>query len=312
MTRIEFGSRRSLWSSQLSSKYLPKLQFGNIISRTRLEELRQNATFTFSADSSDRWGMIRGFFVAIHDHRASHVIPSQNICVDESLSRWYGLGGDWIDTGLPHYVDMDQKTENRCELKTAACGKRGIVIRIGNVVSAEDTSMRDFENAHLHGTAMTLRLLQPWFHTNCVVCANSYFASVHRAESLYEKGLRFTGVVKTSTKKYPMKYLSHLEIAEKGEHVTLVSKPIAGPHLMAVMWVDRDRRYFISSFGTTNGGKPIYRESWRTRHGVTRKEELSIRIPSVCEQYYETFSQIDRHNRSCQHDLGLEKKFEVK
>lgn len=94
MTRIEFGSRRSLWSSQLSSKYLPKLQFGNIISRTRFKELRHDVTFSFPADSSDRWGMIRDFIVAINDHRASHVIPSQNICVDESMSRWYGLGGD--------------------------------------------------------------------------------------------------------------------------------------------------------------------------------------------------------------------------
>ena len=190
--------------------------------------------------------------------------------------------------------------------------KIGITIRIENVVSAEDTSLRDFESEHLHRTAVTLPLLQPWFHTNRVVCADSYFASVPTAESLYEKGLRFTGVVKTSTKKYPMKYLSHLEIAEKRKHVTLVSKPIAGPHLMAVMWVDRDRNYFISSVGTTNGGTPIYRERWRTRHGVTRKEELSIRIPSVCEQYYETCSQIDRHNGSRQDDLGLEKKFEVK
>ena len=145
-----------------------------------------------------------------------------------------------------------------------------------------------------------------------MVCADSYFAYVHTAESIYEKGLRFTGVVKTSTKKYPMKSLSHLEIAEKGEHVTLVSKPVAGPHLMAAMWVDGDRWYFINSIGTTNGGTPIYRERWRTRHGVTRAEELSIRIPAICEQYYETCSQIDRHNRSRQDDLGLEKKFEVK
>ena len=169
---------------------------------------------------------------------------------------------------------MDQKPENGYELKTAAGGKGGIIIRIENVVSAEDTALKDFESEPLHGTAVTLRLLQPWFHTNRVVCADSYFASVHTADLLYEKGLRFTGAVKTSTKKYPMKYLSHLEIAEKGEHVTLVSKPIAGPHLMPVMWVDRDRRYFISSVGTTNGGTPIYRERWRTRHGVTRKEEL--------------------------------------
>ena len=91
------------------------------------------------------------------------------------------------------------------------------------------------------------------------------------AEALFEKDLKFTSVVKTATKKYPMKHLFQLEIGEKGEHVTLVSKRVAGPHLMSVIWVDRDRKYFISSARTTNGGTPIYRERWRTSHGVTIK-----------------------------------------
>ena len=151
--------------------------------------------------------MIRDFIVAINDHRASHVIPSQNICVDENMSRWYGLEGDCIDTTLPHYVAMDRKPKNGCELKTAACGKSGIIVRIENVVTAEYTALKDFEGEHLHGTAVTLGFLQPWCDTNRVVCDDSYFASVHTAESLYEKGLRFTGVLKTSTKKYLMTYL---------------------------------------------------------------------------------------------------------
>ena len=159
MTRIEIGSSRSLWSSQRSSKYLPKPQFGNIISITRFEEFRQNVTFSFPADSSDRGVIIRDFIFAINDHRASHVIPSQNFCVDESMSRCYGLGGDWIDIILPHYVVMDRKQENRYELKTAACGKSGIIIRNENVVSAEDTALKDFESEHLHGTAMALSFL---------------------------------------------------------------------------------------------------------------------------------------------------------
>ena len=92
----------------------------------------------------------------------------------------------------------------------------------------------------------------------------------------------------------------------------MISKPSSGPHLMAVMWVDRDRRYFISLVGTTSEGTPIYQERWRASHDFMRKEEISIQIPSVCENYYENCSQIDRHKRSRQDDLGLEKKFEVK
>ena len=105
---------------------------------------------------------------------------------------------------------MDWKLENGCELNTAAWGKGEIIIRIENVVSPGDIAVKDFESDHLHGTAVTLRLLQPWLYTNRVVYADSLFALVHTAEALYDKGMRFTGVVKTATKKYPMKYLSHL------------------------------------------------------------------------------------------------------
>jgi len=81
---------------------------------------------------------------------------------------------------------------------------------------------------------------------------------------------------------------------------------------MAVMWMDRDRRYFISTTGTTNLGTPIYRERWRTANGVSEKVEMEIQIPDVCETYYDTCSRIDRHNRCRQDDLKLEKKLEVK
>jgi hypothetical protein len=36
---------------------------------------------------------------------------------------WYGTGGHWINKGLPHYVAIDHKPENGCEIQNAACGK---------------------------------------------------------------------------------------------------------------------------------------------------------------------------------------------
>ena len=157
-----------------------------------------------------------------------------------------------------------------------------------------------------------LRLVEPWFQTNRVVCADSFVASVQAAEALFKKGMKFTGVVKTATEGFPMSHLSRIEMSGKGQHLAMVSKSPGGPDLMALVWTDRDRRYFISSTGTTNPGNPIYRERWRTNNGVTRQQQMSINIPEVCEQYYETCSQIDRHNRCRRDDLGLEKKFEVK
>lgn len=48
---------------------------------------------------------------------------SDTICVDESMSCWYGKeGGQWINYGLPQYIAIDQKPENGCEIQNAACG----------------------------------------------------------------------------------------------------------------------------------------------------------------------------------------------
>ena len=117
---------------------------------------------------------------------------------------------------------------------------------------------------------------------------------------------------KTSKKGYPLQYLSHLEMARKGEHVSMTSRSRNGPDLMAVIWIHRDRRYFVSTSGATNPRTPIYRERWRSHNGRSRKEEITVSIPKVCETHYDTCSQIDGHNRCRQDDLGLEKKFEVK
>ena len=113
------------------------------------------------------------------------MFPSETICVDESISRWYGLGRDWIDVGLPHYVCLDRKIESGCELKSACCGASVIVLRLEITKSAEEKSEQSYEASEAHGTATVLRLVEPWFLTNRHVYADSYFASVATAIALY-------------------------------------------------------------------------------------------------------------------------------
>ena len=48
--------------------------------------------------------------------------------MDESISRWYGLGGSWIDVGLPTYVAMERKPENGCEIQNVCDRKCGIMM----------------------------------------------------------------------------------------------------------------------------------------------------------------------------------------
>ena len=67
-----------------------------------------------------------------------------------------------------------------------------------------------------------------------IVCADSYFASLTAAEELWNHGLRFIGVIKTATRKFPMAYLSNIESQNRGDMSGLLirlvdrTKPVLG------------------------------------------------------------------------------------
>lgn len=165
---------------------------------------------------------------------------------------------DWLEIGLSHYVKLERKPESGCELKTAYCGNFGIMLTIELTKFAVETENRDFEGDMQHGTATVMPLVEPWFNTSRNVCADYFFASVCSLK-LWDVRMRFSRVVKTATRMYPMSYLSSLEMERKGDHSCLVSGGMSErPGLMAVCGVDRDRRYFICSVGMTKAGRPVY------------------------------------------------------
>ena len=48
-----------------------------------------------------RWRLVGDFEKKPNNHREAMFTPSTMIYVDKSLSRWYGIGGEWINSGLP-------------------------------------------------------------------------------------------------------------------------------------------------------------------------------------------------------------------
>jgi Transposase IS4 len=134
------------------------------------------------------------------------------ICIDESMSRWYGQGGDWINAGLPHYVKIERKPEFGCEIQTACCGTYGIMMSL-RVVKHEDLEgPKDLK----HGLKVMICLFQHWSPRGRVVCADLYFASVQAAVELYKIGWRFIGVVKTAYSLYPKTYLEKIKMPQRG------------------------------------------------------------------------------------------------
>ena len=98
----------------------------------------------------------------------------------------------------------------------------------------------------------------PWANTDRIVCADSYFASVPAAEELWKHGIRFIGVIKTETRKFPMAYLSNIDFQNRGDVSGFLNRPLdrTKPVLGAFVWMDRNRQYFIFTGGLMEKGRP--------------------------------------------------------
>jgi hypothetical protein len=228
------------------------------------------------------------------------------------MSRWYGQGGHWIEHGLPQYVAIDRKPENGCEVQNAACGRSGIMLQLQLVTTAYHEATREVESevGLNHGTVVLERLVKPWYGKgDRIVCADSYFASVEAALHLKARGLRFIGVVKTATSGYPMKLMQAKVLPSRGEWKSFVHRKDGVVAAMALVWVDRERRYFISTAASAVEGAFYERTRWRQMEGGPQRVTFQIKQPLVAELYYDCCAMIDRHNRCRQDDLMLERKF---
>ena len=82
--------------------------------------------------------------------------------------------------------------------------------------------------------------------------------------------------------------------------------------MMALCWVDRARRYFISTSGSKRPGKSFERTRRHQEEGGPRKVRVVVPLPHVVEKYYGAAAAISQHNRYRQDGLGLEGKVQVK
>ena len=146
ITKFEFGSRASLWATKGFTRLVPPANFGRVtgMSRHRFDCLLRYMVWSSQPKERPasmsheewRWSLVQDFVDNFNDHREAFYFCSWLICADESISRWYGLGGNWINMGLPHYVAMDRKPEHGCEIQNSCDGISGIMMRLKLVKSA--------------------------------------------------------------------------------------------------------------------------------------------------------------------------------
>ena len=132
------------------------------------------------------------------------------------------------------------------------------------------------------------------------------------AEELIKRNMKFIRTVKTATRKYTMSYLSSVEINRQFNHLTLVRKGNSGQiEMVALMSVDRDRRYFITTASTSVPSSIHKRERWRqTADGAKPHYTYFNRLKAI-KMYYQTCSKVDQHNRWRQDDVNIEKKLQT-
>jgi Transposase IS4 len=182
--------------------------------------------------------------VQFHKHQARMLIPSEHICADESISRWYGQGDKWSNHGLPMYVAIDQKPEHGCGIQNSASAKSAVITRMKLVKRTEEerTHVQEGGNRLLHGTKVLKYLISSWNFSHRMVCADSYFASAGAAIELTQQGFSIFEVGKTATTAilwhHPMAYLSHLEMHERGEINVIIKRDNNGyPNQLAFVWM---------------------------------------------------------------------------
>jgi Transposase IS4 len=83
-------------------------------------------------------------------------------------------------------VAIDRKPQNGCEIQNSACGHSGILLWLKIVKTArEERTYADNNNdGLLHGIIVLKELIDSYFFSERLVCADSYFASVGAAEEL--------------------------------------------------------------------------------------------------------------------------------
>ncbi len=130
-------------------------------------------------------------------------------------------------------------------------------------------------------------------------------------------GMQFIGVVKSATRQYQMPYLS-LELNNRGDRKGMVTRggeTNGEPKMIAFVWMDRQRRYFITTCSSLAEGSPFKRQRWRQLEDASSDEhadpqlvDLVVPQPKAAEVYFKTCAMIDRHNRHRQVMLGIENK----
>jgi hypothetical protein len=217
--------------------------------------------------SSERycWMLVDNFIDNINEYRSKLFDPGDHLEANETVIRWYGVGGAFVNAGLPMYLALERKPDNSGEIQNLADVASGIMLhlKVVKLVKEEKAISTDAAAANQDkddgndntankggkGTRVLLELTEPWHHSGRVITADAYFAFIEAATKMKEKGLFFIGNVKQCSRRFPMEVLGNATLAKQGSRLVLASidSKTGETELVAMSWVDQNRRFFITT-----------------------------------------------------------------
>ena len=269
-------------------------------------------------DPVDRWREVRTLIDEFNANRAETVCPGWILVIDESTSKWRGLG-DWYDAGLPHITKIPRKPEPvGAEIKDLCDGVSGIMLWLELMEGKEVMAHKPFCGAGIKdGAAQCLRATVPWHGSGRVLLGDSAFASVDTAVRMKKVGLYFTGLVKQSSALYPKRHLQSMPMAARGDTATFTASKDR-VSMIAHAWNDpgkpgKPRKCLITTCGTSLAVEPASRPRKRKlEDGTWETWFREIPRTNIVKTYFQYAGAIDRHNRTRMDGIRMERVLEFK
>lgn len=290
-----------------------------------------------NSNGVDKWYQIREVVDEFNKTVPAAFLPGQFIVVDEMMSAWKGLSGEYRCDGAPHITKIKRKPEGiGTELKAASCGKSKITLQIEIMEGADAMKSKQYNKEYGAGCGVVLRLMSPWQYKNKVVIADSAFSSMVTLMALFCLfGTFFMGIVKTAHTHFPSDlfhewYRETEASRNEGDSIrnrwtvlTTTFRDRINPRgnyaidrdykVMAICWADVQPKCIISNWGDTRRCSiDICRERSiivRDARGKERQAYVTKTIaqPNVIHEFFKYFGTIDASDHNRQGTLAIER-----
>jgi hypothetical protein len=142
------GDRHKLWEGGgATSKYLPSYDLrATGMSRNCFDDIWYAIRWSRQPPKQPdgmlyeryHWMLVDDFIDNINEYRSRTFDPRNQLKADEMVIWWYGVGGTFVNAGLPMYLTLEHKPDNGGEIQNLADVASGIMLHLKVVKLAKE------------------------------------------------------------------------------------------------------------------------------------------------------------------------------